>query len=311
MAGCAGAYPSAAPRPATSTEPAVGVLVMAHGGSAIWNEAVHDAVGPLARDFPVEIALGMADSVSLQQGVTALENRGVVRIAVVRLFISGHSFREQTEYLLGLRSAPPASWAGHSGAGHGAGTRPVGRRADLLISAHGIAESPVVGAILRQRVARLSVDPRNESVLVLAHGMGNEDENGDVLRAMDLVLDSIRTLGPFRSVRGETLREDWPTERQAAEQRVRTFVQGHAAEGAVLVVPLRLAGFGPYGNVLAGLAYRADSTGLLPHPLVTEWLRATAWEVMCKARWRTGDRCATAPSSGVRRPIGPVLPGHS
>ncbi|MBI3983229.1 MAG: hypothetical protein HY337_09965 [Gemmatimonadetes bacterium] len=286
LAACSGALPSTVPRTTPAPEPTVGVLVMAHGGSPAWNAAVQDAVAPLGRKLPVEIAFGMADSASLQQGVTALEQRGVERIAVVRLFISGHSFRHQTEYVLGLRADPPAVWVGHASEGHGPhATGPVRRRADVRLSANGIAESPVVGTILKERVERLSVDPRRESVLVLAHGMENDEENADVLRGLISSLDSIRAPGSFRVVRGETLREDWQAEREVAERRIRRFVEDAATDGDVLVVPFRLSGFGPYAEVLSGLRYRADSTGLLPHPLVAEWIRETAEEVVCGAGW--------------------------
>ena len=49
---------------------------------------------------------------SLQAGVEELEKAGVSRIAVVGLFISPHSFRHQTEYLLGLRADPPEEFLG-------------------------------------------------------------------------------------------------------------------------------------------------------------------------------------------------------
>ncbi|MBU2271107.1 MAG: hypothetical protein KKE52_07380, partial [Alphaproteobacteria bacterium] len=86
----------------------VGVLVMAHGGGAKWNGEVEEMLAPVGRDYPLEIAFGMADSASLQDAVSRLEARGVRRIAVVRLFISGESWLERTRQILGLRpGAPP------------------------------------------------------------------------------------------------------------------------------------------------------------------------------------------------------------
>jgi hypothetical protein len=70
-----------------------------------------------------------------------------------------------------------------------------------------------------------------------------------------------------------TLREDWPEKRQAAEQRVRDFVSKAASEGRrAIVIPFRLSGFGPYAEVLKGLAYESDGQGLLPHANVTQWI---------------------------------------
>lgn len=41
-------------------------------------------------------------------------------------------------------------------------------------------------------------------------------------------------------------------------------------------MPYRVAGFGPYRDVLAGLPYVADDRGFCPHPAITEWIRSEA-----------------------------------
>lgn len=38
----------------------VGIIVMAHGGNATWNNDVEASVAPLHATYPVEIAYGMA-----------------------------------------------------------------------------------------------------------------------------------------------------------------------------------------------------------------------------------------------------------
>jgi len=93
----------------------LGVLVMAHGGSPEWNQGVLDTVAPLTGSHNLEVAFGMADAVSMQEAVTRLEQRGADRIAVVRLFISGESWYERTEQILGMREGAPARGeaAGH------------------------------------------------------------------------------------------------------------------------------------------------------------------------------------------------------
>ena len=66
----------------------VGVLVLAHGGSAAWNQQVEEAVKPVRNSFPVEIAFGMALPRTIQEGIDKLEAQGVNKIVVVPLFIS-------------------------------------------------------------------------------------------------------------------------------------------------------------------------------------------------------------------------------
>jgi hypothetical protein len=78
-------------------------------------------------------------------------------------------------------------------------------------------------------------------------------------------------------VRVETLREDWPAKRKAAEARIRGFVKKAARRGGrAIVIPYRIQGFGPYAKVLDGLTYAADGQGLIPSAEVEQWVRRQA-----------------------------------
>ncbi|KGM57044.1 hypothetical protein N799_12680 [Lysobacter arseniciresistens ZS79] len=90
---------------------------------------------------------------------------------------------------------------------------------------------------------------------------------------------------PFRRVKVETLREDWPEEREAAEARIRGFVARAAQEdGRAIVIPFRVQGFGPYGRVLEGLDYAANERGLVPNAQVREWVDRQA-RMLAAGRW--------------------------
>lgn len=303
-----------------------GVLVMSHGGSPEWNATVEEMVRPLRGRWPVEIAFGMADASTLQAAVCRLEKSGVRQIGVVRLFVWGESFYTQTRQVLGLDPGAPArtettdpapgggcAAANGHGAGHahgagvpGPGAGPerllgpkeladhlagipfwrVESTARIALARTGLAESPLMADVLRERVAALSKDPARESVLVLAHGPGCDEENGRWLAALDRLMEGVRNLGTFRAVRVATLREDWPEKRNSAIAEIRAFVQEAGRDGGtVLVVPGRVAGFGPYAEVLAGLPYVADQRGFAPHANVTRWIaeQAEALEAGFKA----------------------------
>lgn len=263
-----------------------GVLVMAHGGDLPWNTAIEQVIAPLRELYPTEIALGMADTSTIRAAVQRLEAKGIREIAVVRMFISGESFVPETEYILGLRSDPPAGAAqaahgsdGHEGhGGHAmAPPEPIRSNAKFFISRQGVAESPLLDHILAERVKALSEDPARESVLILAHGPGDDAENGRWLANMEQRVRRVRASGHFREVRTECLREDWPDKREQAERRIREFVEQGGRDGRrVIVVPFRIAGFGPYAEVLEGLNYVADQQGFCPHPNMTRWLAQTA-----------------------------------
>ncbi|MBI5203001.1 MAG: hypothetical protein HY925_15525, partial [Elusimicrobia bacterium] len=223
--------------------PRAGVLVMAHGGDEAWNQAVHETVAPLEKKVPVELAFGMADADTLQEAVAKLEKKGVRRISVVRLFVSGDSFLVRTRKILGLdpgapprpKDAPkPPSGHGHHHGAHGGmpmfhdpDTMPLWRvksKSQIVVDSHGLQDGDESAKILAERAAALSKDPAKESVLVLAHGAGDESENARVHELMENVAQAIKAAKPFRDVRVETLREDWPDKRKAAEARIRDYI---------------------------------------------------------------------------------------
>jgi len=262
----------------TGSEPVVGLLVMAHGGTPEWNAAVGQAVAPLRSEMPTALALGMAEPVTLQAAMDSLMAAGVDRVAVVRLFMSGESFRHQTEYLLGLRDDPPAHPMPMRGAEHGGhegSLRPLEHDVEVVMTDEGLMESWLAPSIIADRAAGLSRDPDRESVVLIAHGMGDEAANERVLAEMERSAAAVRD-GGFKTVRVFTLREDWEEARAVAESQIRGVVLELSAQGdRVLVLPFRLSGFGPFASVLDGLEYEAG-VGFLPHRLVTEWIRRSA-----------------------------------
>jgi hypothetical protein len=268
---------------------------MAHGGSPEWNETVSDALTPLSTRLPTVLALGMADPETLQAGLDSLTTLGVERVAVVRLFVSGASFYDRTRYLLGLSDDESHAAMPMMGTTRDADPlRPLDHQLDIATHADGLMVSNQVRLIVSDRATAASTSHAQESVLLLAHGMGDETENEYVLAAMERMAAEIRSRG-FRRVESRTLREDWATKRAAAEDAIRAHVATEAASGRqIIVVPLRLSGFGPYGEVLSGLDYVATD-GLLPHPAVGDWLMGTASRVLREAGWDDPIGPATPP----------------
>lgn len=257
---------------ADRTKTPTGLLVMAHGGGGEWDHAVGQAVAPLRQERPTALALGMADPVTLQAALDSLRLQGVERVAVVRLFVSGTSFLAQTRYLLGLGPAPAHFISHHGGEGHQGPPDPVVHGLDVATHVEGLVDHEATGRILLERSRQLSTDPGSESVLWLAHGLGDPDANGRLEAAMARGVRALKEAG-FAEARAMALREDWPEARQRAETEIRGWVSEQVGLGRrVLVVPLRVSGFGPYAEILADLPYRRGE-GLLPHEAITDWIR--------------------------------------
>jgi len=159
--------------------------------------------------------------------------------------------------------------------------KPITAKASFVLSRKGVGESPLIDQILVDRVKALSTNASQESVLILAHGPGDEAENERWLANMRMRVQRIHELGPFRHVQCETLREDWPQRRTEAQRRIRDYVEsGNKNGGRVIVIPFRIAGFGPYRKVLDGLNYIADERGFCPHPNITRWIEQTAQRLL-------------------------------
>lgn len=258
---------------------------MAHGGDESWNNTVDQAVAGLSTDVPVELAYGMANPYTLQRALDRLADRGVQRVALVRAFLSGQSFLDQTRWYLGLSERPPEQFVLMGPAAKDASARSPLHHG-LVVRTHeaGVLDSDFAAAVMADRARELSRDPSGESVLLLAHGMGGDQENDRVLAAMARIAGEVARSG-FSDVRSATLREDWDDARAVAEEEIREYVESRVTEGdRVLVLPVRLSGFGPYAEVLVGLEYERGR-GFLPHPLIGDWIMTTANSVSCRAGW--------------------------
>ncbi|HEB52021.1 MAG TPA: hypothetical protein ENI87_02070 [bacterium] len=267
------------PKSSNATDDRFGVLLMAHGGEPEWNAGVLSAVEPLRDRYVIEVAFGMADPATIQEAVARLEGQGITRIGVVRLFVSGESWYERTEQILGIEEgAPPRRTANEhareaSHHGHGMELWRIDTSAAFALSTEGLADAEEMEAVLADRAQTLSRDPENEDVLVLAHGPGDDRENERWIATIQERARAIEARLPFRRVAVATLREDWPEKRKKAERRIRAFVDRATEEGGTaLVIPFRVYGFGPYARVLQGLDYVSDGRGLIPHRNVTRWI---------------------------------------
>ena len=247
-----------------------GVLILAHGGSAEWNESVRQTVEAAGLNQPSRIAFGMGmhggEVEAMQQAVDALTAGGAQRIVAVPLLVSSHSeVMRQYEYLLGAREHGP--WEDHA--------KPIRVTVPITIATP-LNDDPAVAEVLLDRAREVSRQPQQETVVLVAHGPNGEEDNTGWLAAMQRVADRIREAGGFRAVVPVTMRDDASQAvRDAATQQIRELVRRLNRQGRTLIVPLLLANGGVEMKIpkqLTGLHYVYRGKALLPHPKVSAWI---------------------------------------
>jgi sirohydrochlorin ferrochelatase len=246
-----------------------GVVIMPHGATQPWNDAVERIIEPLKAKYKIEMAYGMGDSQIIQDAVTTLEQQGAKRIVFVRMYALEHHVKATTDYILGLSENTPGQ--GHD---HDALPPEQIRSAALFSTFGGYEEDPAVADILHERIMEISKDPSQESVILLAHGAKTEEDNARWLSVMNANIERLKKdphCAKLKVIQAATLREDWPELREKAIAEIRQVIQEASKSGRVLVIADRLYGSGPYKKVLNGLEYTMNEKGLA-HPLLTRWL---------------------------------------
>jgi sirohydrochlorin ferrochelatase len=247
------------------------------------------------RQYPTEVAFGMASRDSIQSAITRLEQRGVKAIVAVPLFVSSHSsVITSIEYLLGLRTVAPADLAlfakmNHSSHGSPTGhsaheaaadpSSPVSLRVPIRMTA-AFNSHPLIGQVVIDRARSISTSPVGEAVILVAHGPVPDDDNRRWLDDLSTLAAQVRAAVPFASVDYLTVRDDaGPAIREAATLELRSKVEQQRALGRrVLMVPHLLS----FGGIeqglrkrLEGLDYTMTAQALMPDDRMAQWVVAS------------------------------------
>lgn len=291
-----GSVASANAQPAAKT----GVLLLAHGGAAQWNERVNAVAKRVDESQPTEVAFGMASRASIQAAVDKLTARGVTAIVAVPLFVSSHSsVITSTEYLLGLRPEAPADlkiFAKMDHSSHGAPAPAASEHAAHMPAAdpaspvtktvpirmtQAFNRHPIIAQIAADRARSISTAPAAEAVILVAHGPVPDEDNRRWLEDMGVLAEQVRAAAPFASVDYMTVRDDaGPAMREAATKDLRSRVEKQIAAGRrVLIVPHLMSFGGIEQGVrkrLEGLTYTMTEQALMPDDRIVEWVRVSA-----------------------------------
>ncbi|ODS33095.1 MAG: hypothetical protein SCARUB_01794 [Candidatus Scalindua rubra] len=245
----------------------IGVIIMPHGSRYFVNEIIRKGIEPLKERYNVEIAWGMADEKIIQEKVSKLEERGVKKIVLLRLFTMSKSLKEKTEYILGLNESEYMARY----------CSPV-RSCSTFITTGGFDDHSLIAEAYMDRAIEISKDPSTETVLLLAHGASDEEDNNNWLNLLRSLADKINKMTrerhkvTFKAIKVATIREDWPEKRDNALKEIKEIINAGNRDGHTLIIPARVAGVGPYRKYLDGLEYVMNPNGALPHPSATMWM---------------------------------------
>ncbi len=246
----------------------IGVVIMPHGSSQPYNDAVEKIIAPLTQRYHIELAYGMGDAAIIQDAVSRLEQRGVRKVVFGRMYGLVETMKPKTDYILGLSDdylddlkegrTPPRQI----------------RSAAIFSTFGGYEEKANVAQVLHERIMEISQNPSEETVVLLAHGTGSDESNERWVSVMNANIEKLRQdphCAKLKAIKALTVREDWPKLREKAVKEVREFIEESTKDGRVLVISNRLYGSGQYSKMLDGLDFEMNGEGFLS-PIITDWL---------------------------------------
>jgi sirohydrochlorin ferrochelatase len=268
-------------------------IVIAHGGDSLWNSHVFEAAKAARTGGPVEVAFLMGPAAKthrFQDVVARLERGGAREITVVPLLVSSHSGHfEQIRYLTGDSVTLDPTMQHHL---HMAGIeRP--RTSATLTLARALDDSPQIARILTERARALAPNHRERAVMIVGHGPNSSEDYAAWMTNLRVVADSVKSLGGFRDVRVELVRDDAPKAvRAEAVRRTRELIemQRMITGKDVLVVPVLVS----KGSInrdklpadLAGMPIVYTGEPLLPHAEIARWIESRSRDFSATAASR-------------------------
>jgi hypothetical protein len=158
--------------------------------------------------------------------------------------------------------------------GDAGGPAPRIRSAAIFATVGGLEDSPLFADALLDRALAHSTDPARETIILVAHGSGDDGTNAHWKGILESLATRMRAGkgAAFRAVRTGTWREDWPDKRAPEVAAIRALVEDADRDGGrAIVIPARTSAQGFETEFLDGLRYTLGE-GFAPHPLFERWL---------------------------------------
>lgn len=179
------------------------LLVVAHGARVEgWNERVIQLMEKVEWAGPKGVAFltPRTPDQELASVADRLDKTKVKRIVIVPLLVSSFSDHyEEIRYYGRDRREVPDHYT----------HEPLKTRAELLVTP-AMDSDRLLGRILADHVRTASKDPKNESVILVAHGPNEETDNEKWLACLRVQAAYLQSVHGFRRVEAATIRDDAP-----------------------------------------------------------------------------------------------------
>jgi sirohydrochlorin cobaltochelatase len=252
----------------------VGVIVLAHGVGKNSDRMFVESLEPIAERWPMAVSFGMAMMMSshIQSTVDDLEERGVATLVLVPTAVTEYNtLTRQWEYVFGMRDE--SSYLD---------VPRVQTKARVLITQH-FNDHPLITEILLDHTNEVSKNPKNEVVIIVAHGPEDIEDNIPDLEILQAHVDRIKAATDFVDVKVINLQDDaYPPIRKSNVKKLRRWITSAQRSGQdVLVTVCSTASYGVQAHIredLRGLDYTFADRGLSEHPNYLKWIEVAVEE---------------------------------
>ena len=244
-----------------------GALLLAHGYGEEGDLAFHNSMTDISSQHITTLSLGMSMMTSkhIECALSEIRQNGAKKIYIVPISSTPHNtLIQQWEYIFGLRNDH-------------AYTKVKSVITDDVVFLDPISDHRIAKKIVLDYAQEISVDPKNEIVVIIAHGPVGETDNELQLELMENLAAYVNDQGNFNAVRPFTLQDDAPKEiRDRNVKQIKEFIENATLDGKkVLMVSNLMSGKGIQRKInedFSGLDYKFNSKGFLTHPLFKEWI---------------------------------------
>ena len=244
-----------------------GALLLAHGYGEEGDLDFHNSMTDISSKHITTLSLGMSMMTSkhIECALLDIRQNGAKKIYIVPISSTPHNtLVQQWEYIFGLRNDH-------------AYTKVKSLQTDDVVFLDPISDHRIAKKIVLDYAQEISIDPKNEIVVIIAHGPVGETDNELELELMENLASYVLEKGRFNAVRPFTLQDDAPKEiRDRNVKQIKEFIENSRLDGKkVLMVSNLMSGKGIQRKInedFSGLDYQFNSKGFLTHPLFKEWI---------------------------------------